>query len=74
MASAGATNLALVDTVPLSVQPAWGRSCLGGASIAHFAATKPKDVSELTPRQLEILELLGEGKAVKKIGKELYLS
>ena len=28
----------------------------------------------LTPRQLEVLELLGKGKSAKEIGRELYLS
>jgi len=32
------------------------------------------DVPELTPRQLEVVELLARGKSVKEIGKELYLS
>ena len=33
-----------------------------------------RDVSALTPRQLEVLTLLAKGKSVKEIGKELYLS
>lgn len=33
-----------------------------------------KDVPALTPRQLEMLELLSEGKSVKEIRTELYLS
>jgi PAS domain S-box-containing protein len=33
-----------------------------------------RDVPALTPRQLEVLQLLSEGKSVKEIGKELYLS
>ena len=33
-----------------------------------------KDVPALTPRQLEVLKLLSEGKSVREIGKELYLS
>ena len=37
-------------------------------------APKRKDTSALTPRQLEVLQLLSEGKSVKEIGKEIYLS
>lgn len=37
-------------------------------------APDPRDVPALTPRQLEVLELLGEGKSVREIGAELYLS
>jgi PAS domain S-box-containing protein len=33
-----------------------------------------RDIPGLTPRQLEVLKLLSEGKSVKEIGKELYLS
>ena len=33
-----------------------------------------KDVPALTPRQLEVLKLLSEGKNAKEIGSELYLS
>ena len=33
-----------------------------------------KDVPVLTPRQLEVLRLLSEGKGAKEIGQELYLS
>jgi DNA-binding NarL/FixJ family response regulator len=33
-----------------------------------------RDVPALTPRQLEVLKLLSEGKSVREIGKELYLS
>jgi DNA-binding NarL/FixJ family response regulator len=32
------------------------------------------DVPALTPRQLEVLRLLSEGKTAKEIGRELYLS
>lgn len=34
----------------------------------------PRDVPALTSRQLEVLQLLSEGKSVKEIGKELYIS
>jgi PAS domain S-box-containing protein len=37
-------------------------------------APKRKDIPALTPRQLEVLQLLSEGKSVKEIGKELYIS
>ena len=33
-----------------------------------------RDVPELTPRQLEVLELLAAGRSVKEIGERLYLS
>jgi DNA-binding CsgD family transcriptional regulator len=37
-------------------------------------APRRRDVPALTPRQLEVLQLLSEGKSVKEIGKGLYLS
>jgi PAS domain S-box-containing protein len=37
-------------------------------------APRRHDVPALTPRQLEVLELLSEGRSVREIGKELYLS
>lgn len=37
-------------------------------------AAERRDVPALTDRQLEVLRLLSEGKGVKEIGKELYLS
>jgi PAS domain S-box-containing protein len=37
-------------------------------------APRRRDIPALTPRQLEVLQLLSEGKSVKEIGKELYLS
>lgn len=37
-------------------------------------APDPRDVPALTPRQLEVLTLLGAGKSVREIGGELYLS
>jgi PAS domain S-box-containing protein len=37
-------------------------------------APKRKDIPALTPRQLEVLQPLSEGKSVKEIGKELYIS
>jgi PAS domain S-box-containing protein len=37
-------------------------------------APRRQDIPALTPRQLEVLELLSEGKSVREIGKELYLS
>jgi PAS domain S-box-containing protein len=37
-------------------------------------APRRQDVPALTPRQLEVLNLLARGKSVREIGKELYLS
>jgi len=37
-------------------------------------APRRRDIPALTPRQLEVLKLLAEGKSVKEIGGELYLS
>jgi DNA-binding NarL/FixJ family response regulator len=37
-------------------------------------APRRRDIPALTPRQLEVLQLLSEGKSVKEIGKELFLS
>jgi DNA-binding NarL/FixJ family response regulator len=37
-------------------------------------APRRKDVPALTPRQLEVLRLLSEGKNAREIGGELYLS
>jgi len=37
-------------------------------------APRRQDVPALTPRQLEVLMLLSEGRSVREIGKELYLS
>jgi PAS domain S-box-containing protein len=37
-------------------------------------APRRRDIPALTPRELEVLHLLSEGKSVKEIGKELYLS
>ncbi len=37
-------------------------------------APRRQDVPALTPRQLEVLQLLAQGKSVREIGKELYLS
>jgi DNA-binding CsgD family transcriptional regulator len=37
-------------------------------------APRRQDIPALTPRQLEVLKLLSEGKSVREIGKELYLS
>jgi PAS domain S-box-containing protein len=44
------------------------------SSTEEAPAPKRKDIPALTPRQLEVLQLLSEGKSVKEIGKELYLS
>lgn len=37
-------------------------------------APSRRDVPALTPRQLEVLRLLSEGRSAKEIGEELYLS
>ena len=37
-------------------------------------APRRRNVPALTPRQLEVLKLLSEGKSVREIGQELYLS
>jgi DNA-binding NarL/FixJ family response regulator len=37
-------------------------------------APRRKDTPALTPRQLEVLKLLSEGKSAREIGSELYLS
>ena len=44
------------------------------SSSKREAAFDRREVPELTPRQLEVLELLAAGRSVKEIGKELYLS
>jgi PAS domain S-box-containing protein len=50
------------------------RSLIGLSSDKSVPAPDRTDVPMLTPRQLEVLELLAEGKSVREIGKELYLS
>jgi PAS domain S-box-containing protein len=46
-----------------------------GFSLNKSAPTlERRDVPALTPRQLEVLELLAEGKSAKEIGLDLYLS
>ena len=37
-------------------------------------APRRRDVPALTPRQLEVLKLLSQGKSAREIGSELYLS
>ena len=37
-------------------------------------APRRRDIPALTPRQLEVLKLLSEGRSVREIGSELYLS
>ena len=44
------------------------------ASKKDVPAQDRRNIPELTPRQLEVLKLLSEGKSAKEIGKELYLS
>lgn len=38
------------------------------------SAPDPRDVPVLTPRQLEVLKLLAEGRSAREIGQRLYLS
>ena len=47
-----------------------------GLSSDKKSAPSPdrRDVPALTPRQIEVLELLAEGKSAKEIGRDLYLS
>lgn len=40
----------------------------------HRGASSPRHIPALTPRQLEVLGLLSEGKSTREIGKQLYLS
>jgi DNA-binding NarL/FixJ family response regulator len=44
------------------------------SSKSEAPAPRRRDIPALTPRQLEVLQLLSEGKSVKEIGKGLYLS
>jgi DNA-binding NarL/FixJ family response regulator len=37
-------------------------------------APRRRDLPSLTPRQLEVLKLLSEGKSAREIGSDLYLS
>jgi len=47
---------------------------LSSCSKKSEPALERREVPELTPRQLEVLKLLSEGRSAKEIGKELYLS
>ena len=44
------------------------------SSKGEAPAPRRRDVPSLTPRQLEILKLLSEGKSAREIGSELYLT
>jgi PAS domain S-box-containing protein len=44
------------------------------SSKGEAPAPRRKDVPSLTPRQLEVLKLLSEGKSAREIGSDLYLS
>ena len=44
------------------------------SSKEHAPAPRRKDAPALTPRQLEVLRLLSEGKSAREIGGDLYLS
>jgi PAS domain S-box-containing protein len=50
------------------------RALIGLSSDRSIPNPDPRDVPALTPRQLEVLELLAEGKSAKEIGRGLYLS
>jgi PAS domain S-box-containing protein len=50
------------------------RGLLQLSSKEDAPAPRRRDVPALTPRQLEVLKLLSEGKSAKEIGGELYLS
>lgn len=41
---------------------------------SRASAPDPRDVPALTPRQLEVLKLLAEGRSAREIGQGLYLS
>jgi DNA-binding NarL/FixJ family response regulator len=44
------------------------------SSKGEAPAPRRRDVPSLTPRQLEVLKLLSEGKNAREIGSDLYLS
>jgi DNA-binding NarL/FixJ family response regulator len=50
------------------------RGLIQMSSKKEVPAPSRRNVPALTPRQLEVLRLLSEGKSVRDIGKELYLS
>ena len=51
------------------------RALIGLSSNKKSApAPDPRDVPALTPRQLEVLELLADGKSATDIGRDLYIS
>ncbi len=51
------------------------RGLIGLSSDKNMASSPDRrDVPALTPRQIEVLELLAEGKSAKEIGQGLYLS
>ena len=50
------------------------RGLIGFSPNKSAPTLERRDVPALTPRQLEVLELLAEGKSAKEIGLDLYLS
>lgn len=44
------------------------------SSKEEMSVPRRRDIPALTPRQLEVLKLLAEGKGVREIGSDLYLS
>jgi DNA-binding NarL/FixJ family response regulator len=80
---AGATGYVLKDAEPEEVAAAVRAARHGGlrlgADVAHtlvasLRAPRPEHPPELTARELEILRLLGEGRANKEIAAELGIS
>lgn len=80
---AGATGYVLKDAEPEEVAAAIRAARQGGlrlgADVAHtlvasLRAPRPEHPPELTTRELEILRLLGEGRANKEIAAELGIS
>ena len=58
------------EVLEMAQELIWLSSC----SKKSEQALERRDVPELTPRQMEVLELLAEGKSAKEIGQALYLS
>src|SRR5215207_2323906 len=58
------------EVLEMAQELIWLSSC----SKKSEQALERRDVPELTPRQMEVLELLAAGRLVKELGKELYLS
>ena len=50
------------------------RGLIRHSSKEEAPSPRRKDIPALTPRQLEVLKLLSQGKSAREIGSELYLS